>query len=77
MVDKFYLESVLNGPRPEENDVSGIGRVGLVSLNKREGEFKGKQVVGLSYLVPRIYILLNGPGWENFATRTFGEVATP
>ena len=74
MVNKLFLQSVLDGPPPEEFDVHGRGFVCLVSLNKREGDFKGRQVVGLSYLVPRIYILLNGPGWENFATR---EVAIP
>lgn len=32
----------------------------LVSLDEEEGD----QLVGLSYLVPRIYALLGGPGWE-------------
>lgn len=43
----------------------------LVSLDEEEGE----QFVGLSYLVPRIYTLLEGPGWRNFAVKD--EVATP
>ncbi|KAF2795651.1 hypothetical protein K505DRAFT_416289 [Melanomma pulvis-pyrius CBS 109.77] len=64
-VDKFLLETVLDGPKPEDFDSIGTGFVELVSLDEREGE----TYVGLSYLVPRIYILLNGPGWENFAVK--------
>jgi hypothetical protein len=48
-----------------------MGFVELVSLDEEEGE----QLVGLSYLVPRIYTLLEGPGWRNFAVKD--EVATP
>lgn len=70
-VDKFLLETVRDGPKPEDFDANGTGFVELVSLDEREGE----TYVGLSYLVPRIYILLNGPGWENFAVKD--DVAIP
>lgn len=63
MVTKGNLQSVLNGPPAEEYDAYGSGRLWLVSIEEDED-----QLVGLSYMVPRIYTLLGGPGWENFAT---------
>jgi hypothetical protein len=77
MVTKFQLESVLDGPPPEDFDDRGRGHVRLVSLNKREGKQDGEQLVGLSYLVPRIYILLGGIGWWNIATRRRTDIARP
>jgi hypothetical protein len=65
------LSRVLKGPPPEDFDAKGRGFVELVSLDEKEGE----QWVGLSYLVPRVYTLLEGPGWKNFAVKD--EVATP
>lgn|SRR5690242_15348967 len=63
MVRKDHLESVLEGPPAEEFDADGEGFLALVSLDEDEGF----QHVGASFLVPRIYSLLEGPGWENFA----------
>lgn len=47
------------------------GFVTLVSLDEDERD----QMVGMSYLVPRINVLLGGPGWENFAVED--KVAVP
>jgi hypothetical protein len=77
LVDKIFLETVLSGPPPEKLDVDGDGYVYLISVNEWERRFDGEQLVGLSFLVPRLFQLLNGPGWKNFATRELGEVATP
>ncbi|KAI8939244.1 hypothetical protein NX059_005070 [Plenodomus lindquistii] len=63
MAAQEELETVLEGPPAEEFDADGAGFVVLVSLDEEEDY----QHVGLSYLVPRIYTLLEGPGWENFA----------
>jgi hypothetical protein len=64
MVSAEELDSILDGPPADEFDADGAGFLTLVSLDEDEGD----QNVGLSYLVPRIYTLLEGPGWENFAT---------
>ncbi|KAJ4989480.1 hypothetical protein SVAN01_05015 [Stagonosporopsis vannaccii] len=60
MVSNLDLKTVLNGPPAEEFDANGAGFIRLVSLEEEED-----QLVGLSYVVPRIYALLGGPGWEN------------
>ena len=64
MVTTEQLDIILEGPPANEFDTSGEGFLTLVSLDEDEET----QNVGLSYLVPRIYTLLDGPGWENFAT---------
>jgi hypothetical protein len=61
MVTQFEIELMLKGPPADEFDASGAGFLTLVSLDEDEDY----QMVGLSYLVPRIYTLLEGPGWEN------------
>mgnify|MGYP004504050633 CR=1 FL=1 len=71
MVSQDELDSILNGPPAEEFDAQGEGFLTLVSLDEEEGD----QLVGFSYLVPRIYALLGGPGWENFAVED--DVAIP
>lgn len=63
MVSKADLQSVLNRPPAEECEPDGSGSVRLVSIEEDEG-----QLVGLSYMVPRIDTLWRGPGWDNFAT---------
>ncbi|KAF9734471.1 hypothetical protein PMIN01_07374 [Paraphaeosphaeria minitans] len=63
MVDKYDLKSVLTGPSAEEFDAEGDGSVTLISLDKNEGHMS----VGMSYLVPRVYALLESCGWDNFA----------
>lgn len=70
MVTKDHIESVLEGPPAEEFDTDGSGFLALVSLDEDEGY----QLVGASYLVPRIYSLLESPGWDDFAV---DGVATP
>jgi hypothetical protein len=72
MVDKYDLQSVVNGPRPSEFDTFGEAYVTLVSLDKSEGDMS----VGLSYLVPRVYSLLEAPGWDDFAVDQ-DDVACP
>lgn len=63
MVDEHDLKSVLRGPSAEKFDADGFGYVTLVSLKKDEGHMS----VGMSYLVPRVYALLESCGWDNFA----------
>ncbi|KAF2678798.1 hypothetical protein K458DRAFT_435478 [Lentithecium fluviatile CBS 122367] len=62
MVEEDHVESVAKGPPPEVFDVHGEGHVTLVSLDEEEDV----TFVGLSYLVPRVYALLD-IGWEAFA----------
>ena len=69
MVSKSELETVLDGPPAEEFDADRAGFITLVPLEEEDD-----QLVGLSYLVPRIYALLGGPGWENII---FDGVAIP
>lgn len=64
MVSKDCLRTVLEGPPAEEFDDLGSGFVRLVLLDEEEHE-EESQLVGMSYMVPRIYSLLGGPGWEN------------
>jgi hypothetical protein len=59
-VAQFDLETVLNGPPAEEFDVEGSGFVDLISYDAEEGSTS----VGLSYLLPRVYALLENGGWE-------------
>ena len=61
---------MLKGPPAEKFDACGAGFLTLVSLDGDEDS----QLVGLSYLVPRIYALLEGPGCENIVG--YG-IATP
>ena len=61
MVVQSDVDSVLDGPPAEEFDFDGDGVLTIVSLDENEGY----QDVGLSYLVPRIYTLLEGVGWSN------------
>ena len=74
------------GEEDEEVDGEGAGE-SEGDREKGEVESKGDQEkeendevyytrVGLSYLVPRVYTLLEGPGWHNFAG-VEGSVAVP
>jgi hypothetical protein len=73
MVEKCHIEAVAEGPPAEEFDASGEGFVTLVSRDQEEDV----TFVGLSYLVPRIYSLLE-IGWSTFAKDPDeGEVAGP
>ncbi|KAF2711169.1 hypothetical protein K504DRAFT_466183 [Pleomassaria siparia CBS 279.74] len=65
LVRKRYLDSVLAGPPPEKFDAKSEGYLELVSLHRDEGW----TFVGASALLPRIYTLLEGPGWHNFALK--------
>ena len=71
-VDVNHVRWAREGPPPEEFDDKGDSFVTLVFLSEDEGHMD----VGLSYLIPRIYALLDGPGWENFVVED-GEVAIP
>lgn len=68
LVDEITLNAVLDGSPPEAFDGFGLGRVELIS----KFEAEGYTAVGLSYLVPRVYCLLAGPGWHNFAVEDDG-----
>jgi hypothetical protein len=59
MVDESDIKSVLNGPQAKRFDVDGEGSVTLISVDKKEGY----QLMGLSFLAPRIYSLLVNMGW--------------
>jgi hypothetical protein len=54
------VETVLNGPPAEDFDADGSGFVDLISLDAGEGS----TAVGLSYLLPRVYVLLEALGWD-------------
>jgi hypothetical protein len=71
MVDRHDLKSVLKGPPPHKYDTFTEQHVTLVSANRKEGY----TLVCLSSLVPRVYSLLDGCGWENFAEED--DVARP
>lgn len=73
MVEDDDLTSVLRGRPAEIFDESGHQYVTLVSLDKNEGSMS----VGFSYLVPRVYVLLQDCGWDNFAPYSDTEVACP
>jgi hypothetical protein len=76
MVDEGCLDSIENAIQyaetPDEFDDMGTGFVCLVSKDEAEGE----TYIGLSYLIPRAYNLLNGLGWEFIADED-GGVALP
>lgn len=60
-VVQAHVDRVLKkGPKPEKFDYAGIGWVDLVSVDAKEG-YVG---VGLSYLLPRVYSLLDALGWH-------------
>jgi hypothetical protein len=61
MVDEEEVKDVLAGPPAEEGEYGADeeGDLVLVSLDEDEGD----EVVGISYLVPRVYTLLEG-GWD-------------
>lgn len=60
-VAQVHVDRVLKkGPKPEKFDAAGMGWVDLVSIDEKEG-YVG---VGLSYLFPRVYSLLDALGWH-------------
>jgi len=59
-VSQFHLETVLEGPPPESYDTQGLGFVDLISVEPEEGA----TAVGLSFLLPRVYSLLEGSAWH-------------
>lgn len=71
MVDESDLISVLKGPPPHKCDTFIEQHVTLVSADEKEGS----TFVCLSSLVPGVYPLLEGCGWENFAYEE--DVARP
>ena len=70
---EMHIEAVVEGPPAEEFDASGEGYVMLISRD----EEKDVTFVGLSYLLPNIYSLLE-IGWSTFAKDPDeGETAGP
>ena len=65
MIDSFSLNSVLKRSPASEFDADQFDNIRLVSVNKSEDEM----FVGLSFLMPRIYCLLENCGWDNFAPK--------
>ena len=61
-VYQLTLNRILTlAPPPEEFDANGRGFVTLISHDESEGNFS----IGVSYLVPRAYTLLDECGWDN------------
>lgn len=59
-VDELDVNRVLqNDEPPEKGDPSGWMSLELVSINEEEDYV----AVGLGYLVPRAYLLIEDPGW--------------
>ena len=71
-VYKRELDAIFAGPPPSRFDDNGEGFVTLISLDKKERDVS----VGLSYLVPRVYVLLQECGWDNFRVGSL-DVACP
>jgi len=72
-VDQMDLSRVLTkAPPATKFDARGRGFVDLISVDENEDEMS----VGVSYLVPRVYTLLDGCGWYNFYPGEYG-VACP
>ena len=61
---------LLNLVSSEEFDALGTAWVYLVSKNEDEDE----TAIGLSYLIPRAYRILEDPGWEFVADEDGGIV---
>jgi hypothetical protein len=62
-VSQFILDQNLdNGPPPEEFDTSGLSCVEMISVSSEE-ELSSYQMVGLSFVFPRAYSLLE-LGWH-------------
>jgi hypothetical protein len=59
-VTQDHVDSVLEGPGPESYD-SNEGFVELVALDPEDGT----QAVGISFLFPRVYSLIDGLGFSH------------
>lgn len=70
---KFLTEH--DGP-PEAFDMHGVLHQYLVSVEEPEGPADGLQAVGLSYLLPRAYLLIEDPGWW-IIYKEDGDVSLP
>ncbi|KAF2637835.1 hypothetical protein P280DRAFT_471995 [Massarina eburnea CBS 473.64] len=53
--------ALYKAPPATEFDAYGRGFVGIMSVDEEEGDFD----VGISYILPRTYVLLDGIGWDN------------
>lgn len=70
MVNKSVLDRTLEyiAKQPnEEFDSGGYAWVYLISAQDGGSvdEYDAHTLVGISYLIPRVYSLLQGPGWLN------------
>ena len=72
-VDEVTADHVLKmkGP-PEEDDPRGYMSLDLVSMHEEEDEV----AVGIGYLAPRAYLLIEDPGWW-IVYRDDGDVSLP
>ena len=59
-----------------EDDQEAEGEGNDAAIEEKEDDKVSYTSVGISYLIPRVYSLLNGPGWQNFADPD-GGVAIP
>lgn len=68
MATQSCVDAVLqNGPPAGEFDFYGAAWVYLVSEwdGDEEDEFECYTRIGVSYMLPRAYSLLQGPGWSS------------
>lgn len=74
MVDKASLDSIDDERTPAANQFDDLGWswVWMVSSEAKEKTTK----VGISYLLPRAYLLLQAIGWGRLVTED-NSVATP
>jgi hypothetical protein len=70
-VSQIHVKSVLKGPKATVFDGSGMGWVTMIP----EHEDNTDTGVGVSYLVPRVFTLLQ-IGWENIDAGMTGTFAT-
>jgi hypothetical protein len=70
-VAQAHVASVLKGPKATVFDASGMGWVRLIPEHE-DNTYTG---VGVSYLVPRVFTLLQ-IGWENIVAGSTGIFAT-
>jgi hypothetical protein len=73
MIDKQSLDTLQDEGTPAEDefDVHGCSWVWMVSSSKSEETTR----VGISYLMPRTWLMLDGCGWS--AIWKYGAVVTP
>lgn len=66
------LETRDSGEAPEKSDPFGFMSLDLASINEEEDEV----AVGIGYLIPRAYLMIEDPGWW-IIYRDDGDVSLP